>query len=335
MTEKFSDVHPNLYHYTNEQGLYGILKEQCLWATHYKFLNDSTEIELSKDKLRQIVYPCTLEYFNKIISEHPDAREILSENGSLEEGAKDDSELFIDTCYKYLAHEIYITSFCTESKSENADEDKYINENGILSQWRAYGGDGGYAVVLKTEDLKNMCNSENQSFHYAYLDITPVVYSNEDKKYDLMLDELSPHLTVFLQELYEQTLHGKKEPPDLKNILIPLMQCFTRYKHRGFKEEHEARIVARPLVFPNNEVIDIDDIDFYKSKPEKKREFRDKNGVQVPYIELFRSLDQKLAIEKIIVGPHRDKELRAVALRIMLRDTDLVDKVKVSKIPYI
>jgi len=69
------------------------------------------------------------------------------------------------------------------------------------------------------------------------------------------------------------------------------------------------------------------------SIPEKECKFRNKNGTQVPYIELFHSLDKRLPIEKIIVGPHQDKELRAAALQLMLRNTDI--KVTVSDIPYI
>lgn len=32
-----------LYHYTTENGLYGILKSDSIWATHYRFLNDLSE----------------------------------------------------------------------------------------------------------------------------------------------------------------------------------------------------------------------------------------------------------------------------------------------------
>jgi len=68
-------------------------------------------------------------------------------------------------------------------------------------------------------------------------------------------------------------------------------------------------------------------------KPEKERKFRDKRGRYTPYIELFASLGEALPIEEIIVGPHRDKEARASALRVLLGDTDV--KVNVSDIPYI
>ena len=37
--------HPELFHYTNWDGLYGIIRSQELWATHYTGLNDLTEVE--------------------------------------------------------------------------------------------------------------------------------------------------------------------------------------------------------------------------------------------------------------------------------------------------
>ena len=33
----------SLYHYTTQKGLYGILDNECIWATHYRFLNDLSE----------------------------------------------------------------------------------------------------------------------------------------------------------------------------------------------------------------------------------------------------------------------------------------------------
>ena len=43
----FMAVHPELYHYTNLDGLKGILSTKSLWATHFANLNDSTEVILN------------------------------------------------------------------------------------------------------------------------------------------------------------------------------------------------------------------------------------------------------------------------------------------------
>ena len=67
-------------------------------------------------------------------------------------------------------------------------------------------------------------------------------------------------------------------------------------------------------------------------KPEKERKFRNKNGQLTPYIELFSSPDIELPIERIIVGPHKEKEARAAALRVMLRNTKI--EITCSDIPF-
>jgi hypothetical protein len=37
-------THPQLYHYTNEDGLRGIIKSNSFWATYYRNMNDANEI---------------------------------------------------------------------------------------------------------------------------------------------------------------------------------------------------------------------------------------------------------------------------------------------------
>jgi hypothetical protein len=43
-----SEQYPTLFHYTTESGLYGILRSQQLWATHYAYMNDSEELRRAK-----------------------------------------------------------------------------------------------------------------------------------------------------------------------------------------------------------------------------------------------------------------------------------------------
>jgi hypothetical protein len=84
--EKISEVYPRLYHYTNEQGLYGILENQCVWATHYKFLNDYSEIILLREKLIKYLYPSTFDYFKELILKDPNAQKAISDKGGLVAG---------------------------------------------------------------------------------------------------------------------------------------------------------------------------------------------------------------------------------------------------------
>jgi len=136
-------------------------------------------------------------------------------------------------------------------------------------------------------------------------------------------------ITSHVIEINNRIAQGQNEPPDAGESYKSFVSCITRYKDRGFKEEQEVRIVALPKIMSGI----ISNADCDNQKPEKERKFRDKNGSRVPYIELFRSLNKPLPIEKIIVGPHRDKEARAAALRVMLRNTDI--DVTFSEIPFI
>ena len=43
--QEIHQKHPFVYHYTSRAGLEGILTTQTLFATHYRYLNDRSEIE--------------------------------------------------------------------------------------------------------------------------------------------------------------------------------------------------------------------------------------------------------------------------------------------------
>lgn len=121
-------------------------------------------------------------------------------------------------------------------------------------------------------------------------------------------------------------LQKNKEPPPAEQAFQSFVSCITRYKHQGFKEEKEVRIAAILLDSNFDET----------TRMEKERKFRQRDGKLIPYIELFRNPGQELPIKRIIVGPHKDKECRAEALRIMLRIKGRTDiKVTVSDIPFI
>jgi len=100
------------------------------------------------------------------------------------------------------------------------------------------------------------------------------------------------------------------------------IRYITLYKDYGFEEEREIRVIALPS-YSN------------KSNRNKPRRFRCKNSEQLPYIELFKS-SKYLPINKIIVGPHKDKEARAAWLRIKLDSMGRDDiEVAVSQIPFV
>ena len=60
------EEHKKLYHYTNWDGLLGILNTKRLWATHYRFLNDSSEFTLFRDELISLVTPAVADEHGKL-----------------------------------------------------------------------------------------------------------------------------------------------------------------------------------------------------------------------------------------------------------------------------
>ena len=115
-----------------------------------------------------------------------------------------------------------------------------------------------------------------------------------------------------------------------------IVSCACRYKHWGFSEEREFRIVAVPLPLPAIELAKTENRAIPAEKPVSN--FL-RNGVAVPYLDLFegitRQSDRKFPIKRIIIGPHPDKLGRRLAVEKLLRQNDLEASVAVSAIPYL
>jgi hypothetical protein len=108
------------------------------------------------------------------------------------------------------------------------------------------------------------------------------------------------------------------------------MWSITRYKHRGFSEEREVRIVLSPT---DNKLLETAKKAGEKDRRELKRIcFRDKLA---PYIALFDKAKAKLPIKRIIVGPHADKERRLARLKSHLALRDLEIAVSYSETPLV
>jgi len=310
--QKTSEIYKRVYHYTTWDGLLGILEKKTLWATHYKFLNDYSEIVLFRDKLISLILPLVRKAYEKLIKQSPQIKETIEREGGLHEIIRHDTEIVVDAQYRATGEEIYILSFCGEHKTPK------VNANGLLSQWRGYGAGGGVALVFNTLKLEEILEIEARKFDHSPMHFSTVVYGDDE---DNVKRELSQHLSVLagdVDQLFNRML-GKEEKLDTRESYKAFVACITRYKHYGFHEENEVRVV---VVLPSSKV-----------EHEKERKYRKRNGQVVPYIELFNSTDIELPIERIIVGPHREKETRAAALRVMLRDTKI--EIMCSEIPYV
>lgn len=324
---KTSDAYPHLYHYTDWKGLTGILETQKLWASHYKFLNDSSEIILFRGQLIEFLKP----YIEKKIVElervDPEVKEIIAKEGGLSAIVQHETEVWVDSNYAAATEEIYIASFCGTHKEQ------YINENGLLSQWRSYGKGGGFAVVFNTKAVEEALNKEGDTFNYGFGHVSDVIYSNNKEQYEAELLPSLQAIAKYAEEFFNPVdLNQDSDFEIVKAAYAGLLTCVTRYKHQGFKEENEVRLVARLAVL-KEAALQYNRENNIVPKPEKERKYREISGEKIPYIELFGISDVPLPIERIIVGPHKEKVNRAQYLRVLLRNTDI--EINVSDIPYL
>ncbi|MGZ8227327.1 MAG: DUF2971 domain-containing protein [Methylococcaceae bacterium] len=207
----------------------------------------------------------------------------------------------------------------------------------MLSQWRAYGGNGGYAIIFNKNELeaefifKEKTNTDKifivdtiysnkgiKPFFKELLHLLSVAdYEIDEHLYSTMLFNLNPNADK--EQLIDIiSSRGGIEEEQYDSFYDSLMRCIASYKDYGFHEENEVRIFAK-----------------LNKDSKKSRYFRVKGEEQIPYIKLF-DFDKSLPIRKIIVGPHKDKEARAAWLRVKLDSISRDDiEVAVSQIPFV
>jgi hypothetical protein len=128
----------------------------------------------------------------------------------------------------------YITSFSTPSN-------KYDAAHGLLSQWREYGRDG-YCLVFDTAALSQMLGTDFDQSYFVHLNIDEVVYALEDFSIDGKFSELM----LRCEQYVTQVLLGNRSPDMIEDGFAPFAAATTLFKHQGFREENEVRIVAIP-----------------------------------------------------------------------------------------
>lgn len=312
MVQLVEECYPELWHYTTVQGLHGILTTQQLWATNIFYLNDSEEFTGFFD--------CRLPSILK--------------GGALQSGLEFsvDKSLSIDEFSTTMAGAIraastrlpvYVTSFCKPTSSTNQD--------GLLSQWRGYGIDGGYAIIFNTQNIRYLLIEEGRRYFYVSSTWGDVDYFDGD-----------------VDHVYEETVAWEKtirdaaaemfvaaDPKVAEKLFEPVISLATRHKHRGFSEEAEVRFSAVTSMY-DKELADARSPEDTRLKKDVHFTLRD--GILVPHIKLFeRPSGEKasLPIVRIVVGPHADKVKRKKAVELLLVQLGLDIKVETSDIPYV
>lgn len=172
-----------IYHYTTITGLIGIVTRRELWASDCRFLNDGTELSYARDLFFAEVDKLKLEP--------------LEDGGYFIAGRTSE--------YSRL----FIVCFC-----EDGD---------LLSQWRGYGADQGYALGFDVAQLQSHDLGE----------IGPVQYGITDP---------SEYFAQELNAAARPTAHPGVAEWHASEWLLPRL---AHVKHPGFAEEREWRLLKQ------------------------------------------------------------------------------------------
>jgi hypothetical protein len=326
MEKSVVEAHPLLYHYTTAEGPEGIVSSQQLWATNIHYLNDAEEhTGFFERRLPYLVDRAIRAAVFEIAKTPPVQTEINVEEVVKKE-TKDTVNDIRDSTLRF--NEPYVTSFCSPSCQHERD-------NGLLSQWRGYGADGGYAIVFETQGLQKLLDDEGESFGYQFAMWGDVEYYDSDTDENARHSETQRQESIVHDTIRDIQCRTNPKHSDYEPLYIPISWLACSHKHRGFAEEKEVRIVAVPW----NTEVEEEHRKIGDNQPRKTVDFRIGNGTPVPYIKLFgRQSSGKtihLPISRVIVGPHPEKLKRQQAVALLLKQYGVKANLTVSDIPYL
>ena len=204
----------------------------------------------------------------------------------------------------------------------------YERQNGLLSQWRGYADGGGFAIEIDEEVLDKLSRLEQQGFEYAGFRSDDVNYFDHEKSFDVNdFKGVAGEITRGIFNKVGKNVQEITGTKDLGDAILSYAKSAPFLKHQSFHEEKEYRIVF--VCYRASKVKGA-------ARPIKKVKFRQKDGLLIPYIELFRFNDEGLtsAIKGIIVGPHAFQDKQEEALKMLLESEGLKIDVRKSETPY-
>ncbi|MGE5513484.1 MAG: DUF2971 domain-containing protein [Bacteroidota bacterium] len=318
------EKHDILFHYTTGDGVRGILESQTLHATHYKYLNDTNEMMPLATRLKEIAMPSVIEAVAGQASKNARWAELIKRRGGIDAIVESEVRTMIDVLYRvtfgvereHKFFQPYLVCFCHHASGS------FERGNGLLSQWRAYGRDAGYAIVFDVKKLIQLLREEDALHFYGYGGLGDVVYADDPDEFKSEFKEL----IKLVGEHFPKLALG--HAANLEELYSPFANAASRYKHQAFKEEKEVRLCLSPL---DKGLVDPKSLG-YDKKTEKRVCY--KSGF-VPYIKVFEKVGKRLPVTQIIVGPHIEKHIRREKLAKYIELNKLEIEVVCSETPLI
>lgn len=308
-------IHNKLYHYTSKKGLTGILTSQVLRATHFRDLNDSTECNEMIRPLKSMVEREVKDFVRVERHSFPMLKKLYRDPRKFKKLISEEASTLVDIPLSLMFerevesgkesfYHPFIVSFCSHAKKS-----PYVKRNGLLSQWRAYGGKGGYAIVFNSKKLAQDLELELDRYLYVFRALEEAFYNEDNASLATAFPKEVAQFRRTARAMME-SYAGKIEEADraieVDKSYESIATMASLFKHQGFFEEEETRIVVAPwtekVVAEQLE----EDVTHLLSQQEKRvKPIKSECGRK--FIELFDRNDE-LPISRIIVGPSRDQE---------------------------
>jgi hypothetical protein len=259
------------------------LSSGCVWSTAYHCANDESELATGRGALTPLFRNFT---YKMIESDDPRVMKFGGRGVDVMSYADNFESLMVSTALTRV--NTFITCFCKASAKEDFS-------HGLLSQWRGYGADGGYAIQFSrqkleeaTKRLASVHGYDLHDVHYgAENPLKEEMLKHSDayvKAYSAHLDELAKPLD-FSSKTFRSPIAGLVGGPieDLLNYLV-----HTKSQHFG--EERECRLSVLQTSTPTAGSLPV--------------HHYDRAGLIVPYVHSpSPDFDILECIDWIIVGP--------------------------------
>jgi len=275
-----------LFHYTTAAGLLGIINGASLWATDVHFLNDAQEAIYAKEAVFKSV--------QKMESPTRNPSHWAYEHG---DAAHETFDRYRELTLEELANDpfgVYVTCFCEEGD--------------LLSQWRAYGSEHGYAVEINVRAIQQAVRN--------LLLAPPTAGGVVNVRYGP--DAAVAAATDAVAAVEEFNLNHPGVKAHYK--ALELATILATVKHPGFSEEREWRLFAgfeaHHLQGPGSPT---------------PMQFRATGMALVPYISIDLPRESFISIR---VGPGDSPEVRAAGVRRLLTHYGMTAEVVASEVPY-
>ena len=279
MEETQNKYENSLFHYTNAEGLKGILESNKLWATATYCSNDRSE----------------LKYFSEILNKKIDEKFKIDIDENLYYAVN--KMIITDEYIKEITDFLHRLKHFITCFSLINGEDEY--HHGLLSQWRGYGDDGGYAIQFDKSKLFNSSEKLVDNDKKQQIILNKVIYGENKNDWEKFFKTHIEQKIKPKQKDLSNPFSGtpaKLEPDVAVLSELTLLAPFCKNPH--FSEEREFRIS-------------------YGIDKDTDCNFTNRNGLIIPYIEL--DFDIISCINRIIIGPSPRSDDRVRSVKALLK----------------